>query len=457
MATAIFGLCSTETYDSERFKNRRRSVQYQFPQGAFPLTGLLSIADSEDTNDPQFSHWEKRWYLQETTTASQGATKGPWKNSSDADPGDPLSLVADTEYILCVTDAKQFRLGKVLLVKCTNTSGATVNAHVLVTAMTDTSGTPNKLKVRALKALANIANGTTNESVGLQVLSIGTAFAEGRSNVVGERFFKPVEFASQTQIFRTPFRLTGSAMKAPLQYDVKGPHQDKAKEHSVEHMVDIENAVLWGTKSAYVDTSVEADPTTGAGLPLRTFGGIVYYLERWEAGDYGTVVVTNDDSKDKRIIENTTGAVDEDKFDGWMRKLFKVSNNSNNEKLCVCGGGALQVLNQLWRSKVTINTNMPSNETYGMKVVAIDTLFGRVYFKTHPLFSADSNLEYAALFLDVKNMKLRPMKDRDTKILANRQPNDADYRMDEWFTDIGFEMWFPESHMFVKNISSYTP
>jgi hypothetical protein len=85
------------------------------------------------------------------------------------------------------------------------------------------------------------------------------------------------------------------------------------------------------------------------------------------------------------------------------------------------------------------------------------TPWGDVYFKTHPLFSRNPSLRNSMLFLDVKNMKLRPMKDRDTKVLSGRQPNDADYRKDEWFTEIGFEMWFPESHLFVESVTTYTP
>lgn len=453
---AIFGLVSTETYDSERFKNIRRSVQYQYPQGAFPLTGLLSIADSEETNDPQFSHWEKRWQLPRTLTASQGSSKGPIKTAADADAGDPVSLTADTEYIICVDDASYFRVGKVVQIKLTNTSDAVVEVRGIVTALTDTSGTPNKIKIRTLAALADVKNGTTNESVDQEVLGIGTAFAQGRQNVTGERFNKPVEFYNYTQIFRTPFMLTGTAMKAPLRYDVKGPHQDKSKEHAVEHMVDIEQAILFGERSKYV-ASGDADPDTGAGLPLSTTGGILYYLRRWEAGDYGTVSVADDDADDKRIIANSTGEVDEDKFDGWMERLFRVTNNTSNEKLCVCGSGSLKVLNQMWRNKVNLNTDIPSKETYGMKVSHLMTPWGDVYFKTHPLFNRNPSLRNSMLFLDVKNMKLRPMKDRDTKVLANRQPNDADYRKDEWFTELGFEMWFPESHMFIENISSYVP
>ena len=44
---AILGLMSTEQFVSERFTSIRRSVFYQYPGGAAPLMGLLSMLDGE--------------------------------------------------------------------------------------------------------------------------------------------------------------------------------------------------------------------------------------------------------------------------------------------------------------------------------------------------------------------------------------------------------------------------
>jgi hypothetical protein len=49
------------------------------------------------------------------------------------------------------------------------------------------------------------------------------------------------------------------------------------------------------------------------------------------------------------------------------------------------------------------------------------------------------------------------MVNRDTVKLKNRQPNDADYRKDEYLTEAGFEIRFPESHMYFDGVTDYAP
>ena len=43
---------------------------------------------------------------------------------------------------------------------------------------------------------------------------------------------------------------------------------------------------------------------------------------------------------------------------------------------------------------------------------------------------------------------------RDTELLKERQPNNADYRQDEWLTEAGIEIRFPRVHMILKSMPS---
>jgi hypothetical protein len=298
-------------------------------------------------------------------------------------------------------------------------------------------------------SLANVENGNASDNVGREVLVIGSAFSEGIRNISSETYNAPVSMYNYTQIFRTPFSITGSALKTSAKYDETGPYKDKAKEHSVFHMIEMEKNVLFGYRQKFVD-SVSSLPTT-------TLGGIIYFLERWEAGDYGTVTATSDSDDDKRIITNASGTINEKTYDKYMERLFRVTNSTSNEKLCLCGSGFLNTLNQLYKSKVCLDTSIPMKDAYGMNVVRSVSPFGTVLYKTHPLFNQNPTLRYNALFLDVKNLKYRPFIGRDTELLTGRQPNDADYRTDEWFTETGFEMRFPESHMYIQNVTDYAP
>src|SRR3972149_4879287 len=66
---AILGLRDTKSYGDAgfRFENWRRTILYSFPNGAAPLTALLSLLRSEDTNDPIYHWFEKPLPTQRTT------------------------------------------------------------------------------------------------------------------------------------------------------------------------------------------------------------------------------------------------------------------------------------------------------------------------------------------------------------------------------------------------------
>jgi hypothetical protein len=47
------------------------------------------------------------------------------------------------------------------------------------------------------------------------------------------------------------------------------------------------------------------------------------------------------------------------------------------------------------------------------------------------------------------------MNGRDTELLTQRQPNNADYREDEWLSESGLELEFPESNMYLQNVLDF--
>jgi hypothetical protein len=461
---AILGLVSTESVASQRWTNIRRKVFYQYPAGSAPLLGLLSQMTEEATNEPEFSWWEKRLKEQRTISATQGTSKGPFlRTDGTTDAGDPVDdgssngWAADTSYCIKVAATELFRPGHVIrMVVKVNSGASTFELRAVVTAIVSAS----VLRVRALNSKAQasgIDNGATNENVGVEVQVIGHAAAQGTLDLTREVYYLPINPQNYTQIFRTPFSFTGNALVAPVKFDDTGVYKDKAKSHSIDHMVEQENAILWGTKHKYVPSG-DADPTNGVGLPIYTMGGLYYWLQQWEAGStYGNTAATADSDDNKRIIANAAGTIDEDTYDTYLERIFRTTSNVSNEKLVLAGSGFLKVINQLYRSKGVLNMMVPDQSTFGMDIVAHKTPFGTIYYKSHPLFSRNASLRNSALFVDVHNMKLRPMVKRDTQLLKNRQPRDADYRKDEWFTELGIEVRFPETFMFLQNVTSYTP
>jgi hypothetical protein len=469
---AILGLMSTESVSGQRWTNIRRKVFYQYPNGSAPIIGILSMMKEEETNDPEFSWWEKRLQEQVTTTVYVSTTVVLAKavtvvggvitvfTAATAD----LQITANTNYGVAVADESLFRVGHVIQIpNMLMDAGTNETVKGVVIGVDRTN---HYIAFRALNTTASTVEFDEAANLGLQVQVIGSAFPQGVVDLSTESYYLPINPGNYSQIFRTPFSFTGNALVTPVKFDDTGVYKDKAKSHSIDHMVEMELAFIFGTKTKYVPTGA-SDPTTGVGLPVYTLGGILYFLQQWEAqysiyrGGNGTNVgpaaVTADSDDNKRIIANSTGVLNEQTYDTYLERLFRTTSNVSNEKLVLCGSGFLKVVNQLYRDKSTFVYNPPSGDTYGMELIAHKTAFGTIYYKTHPLFSRNSTLRNNALFLDVHNLRYRNMSKRDTQLLKNRQPNDADYRKDEWFSEAGLELRMPESFMYLQNVQSYVP
>jgi len=454
----ILGLLNAESFSTERFKNVRRSVFYFYPNGAAPLTGLISMLKEEVTNDPEYRWYEKRLPEQKLSTLAISTTV-PWATAITVTSGKisaqttavaNITFTVDTQYAvrLAATPENIYRIGHIIRIRVKNAAGNFEELTGRVTGI-NTSGDsfPSELAFIATNTTGAVTY-TDAANIGIDVLVVGSAFAEGSLDVSSGIYNLPVGLSNLTQIFRSPFQITGTALKTSAKYDETGPYKDQAKETSVFHMIEIEKGFIFGQNRLF----------NSGGSIVRTMGGIMWYLAQWEltAGNpYGASGATLDTDDNKRIIQNANGVMTDKKYNLYLERVFRVTNNKANEKLVLCGSGYLNVINQLYQSKACLNADLPITETYGMNVVKHQTPFGVIYYKTHPLFSQNAALRNNALFLDIQNFVYRYMDGRDTALLKNRQANDADYRKDEWLTECGLEVRFPESHMYIQNVLDF--
>jgi hypothetical protein len=173
---AILGIIGSEALATQRYKNVRRRVFYDYPNGAAPLTGLTSLMEEESTNDPEFNWWEKRLKEQKSLTTTQGASKGPFLTSAGADAGDPVSFVAGTLYRVNIADTTQFRIGHVIRIPVTVSN---VQQQRALIGVVDTIVSATILQFRCMEAYAGVDNGVTNENVGQECLVVGSAHGQG--------------------------------------------------------------------------------------------------------------------------------------------------------------------------------------------------------------------------------------------------------------------------------------
>jgi hypothetical protein len=450
---AILGLMTSESFSAERFKSIRRSVFYFYPNGAAPLTGLLSLLKDEVTNDPEYKWYEKRMQEQRTTSAAISGSIALYSSVSadfatwTAAAAD-FALVADSQYGIKVASGgtAQFRVGH--LIKFFTYAITSSAAQEVIGRVTYVDATNNRLAFVAIRVGAANVQYTLSANIGVEILVVGNAFSEGAVGSSTNVYNLPVNPLNYTQIFRTSFQITGTALKTSAKFDETGVYKDMSKEAALNHNIEMEKNFIFG----------EQRQVSVSGTITRYTGGVMWFLRSWEAGTmYGNSAATADTDDNKRIIDNAGGTVSDKSYSNYLERLFRVTNNKSNEKLCLCGSGALNVVNQMYKGQACLNADMPLTDTYGMNVVAHTTPFGKIYYRTHPLFSQNAVMRYNMLFLDVLNWKYRYMAGRDTELLTERQPNNADYREDEWLTEAGLQTMFPESNMYLQNVLDWQP
>lgn len=437
-----FGLLSTEITRPYESINSRRKIYWQFPQGAAQLMGLLSmLPNSEETDKALFGWWERRFPTQRTTTAASGTA--PFQNADGSAFTDGGNITADSvEYLINVADTSQFKPTHVFEIRNLSYNSTTGTFGGVVTGVVS----PTQLRVRFNQPITALAN-ATNKNNALTVAIKGTANRENARSGTGI-FVTPINPTNRTQIFRSAFNISRTALKGGLLFDKSGPYNMMAKENGMRHMIEMEKAFLWGENH---EVGV-ADPETGDITPETQTGGVLWFLQQWEMansiyrGGTGTAAITSNTDDDKRIV-SAGGTLTKDFYENFLQNLFRVTQDKGYEKIVLCGSKFIATVNQLFDKARIVQTVLEEPKTKAKFVVySHETLFGTVHYKTHPLFTEDPDKRDCALFLDLGNLRFRPLTDSDTKFLKGRQDNDRDGRKDEWITEAGLELKFPESH-----------
>jgi hypothetical protein len=295
---------------------------------------------------------------------------------------------------------------------------------------------------------------------------VGTAMGEGApgSGITPLGFKRPITIMNTTEIHRTPFEFSRTVLQEGLKYDKSGPYKERAKDAVIEHMVGIEARALFGKRS----TTERASLTSGSETEtVRTTSGIREFLQLWDAGSTGITIDgstyapynhkaadTSDSDDTKRIISNSTGKFSVRDWNSWIERVNRFHSTKTDEKLVLCGSGAMLALNDMFRKSTQMMVT-PDINIYGLSLTQLKTPFGNLYFLIHPLFNEWTDYRNSALILDIHSLKYRYLSNSDTTLLKNRQNNGDDKRKDEYLTEFGFEFHLPESNMWIMNLTTF--
>lgn len=469
------GLISSETIKGYWSKNTRRRIFYNFPNGTAPLTGLLSMMENDETPIPEFGWQEKRWKAISATTVAgpnpsgskTGAFADTGTTTASGDTNGKFSLTAFSKVRVYLNTVEYFRLEMVVkLFKIgTGPTGpmatGTTDVSGRVTAVNGT-GAPY-VEIEVTQAQTNLLN-TAAASVGKGLYVIGTAYAEGSGSSYGGKIKFPYTVANYTQIFKTPFELTRTAMKAPVDYDKTGVYADMVKDNGIDHLAQLEMAAMFGERGS----TTKIDSETGELVSLRFTGGLRWFLDQWEKGsiaaggaiDYGQPDVSAETdwlaTPNKRVIKLGGASITKSAFSEINSRVFEQTNASDWSKLCLCGPGYLNKVAESYERQIQYTSLREQGfKGFDFELVKHSSNAGTVYYKTHPLFN-DPIYRNSAFYIDLGYMGYRPLTDSDTDIEKMIQKPDADKRKDQWLTEAGFEIRFPEAFMYVEDLGGIT-
>ncbi len=457
------GLISSEQIDDYWVQNTRRRIFYAYPNGAAPLTGLLSLMENKDTPLPEFGWNEERWTpIKALTKTGPTATVAFYAAGTTTALTSPYTVVAFTAIRVYVDDASNFQIDDTIVLFNLTLTAGTGELNGRITAVNSASA-PYYVEFEPINVPLSTLVTSAGANLDKYMYLTGSAYAEAARSRTGRVRF-PAEIKNYTQIQKTPFELSRTALKEPLKYDRTGAYKDIAKSNGIDHLSQLEYTSFFGRRNKTTAT----DPDTGQTVRRGYTGGLRWYLDQWELGsvaaggafDYGQINVSTQTDfttyTTKRVIKLGGTTITRTQFNTLMANLFAKTNSSDWSKLGLCGPGYLAKVADMFERQIQwTSLRNEGFEGFDFKLSWHRSNAGDVYYKTHPLFN-DAIMNNSCFYVDLGYMGYRPLTDSDTDIQPMIQLPDADKRKDQWLTEYGFEVPFPEAFMYVENLGGIT-
>lgn len=454
------GLVSSETISTNWALNNRRRIFYDYPNGPAPLTGLLSLMETDSTPYPEFKWEEKRYQgIQSTVAAGPSANVPFYLGGTTNTAGGPATLTAGQSVRVYMTAATDFQIDNTITIfGVPMTGGATVNLVGLITATNTTGLNYVDFRLTQAPSATVINSGASPTAIGLYIVCQGSAYAEGSRTRTGRVLF-PYEPANNTQIHKTAFELTRTSLKEPLKYDKSGAYREAFKQNGIDHLAGLEWTSFFGIK----DKTTVADPDTGQTVSRRMSGGLKYFIDLYEAGTtYGLPNIASSawqSTPGKRNIQLGGNVISGADWNSLTSRAFEKCYSSDYSKLCLCGSEFYNRVSTYYEGKINYTSMRDENlKTFNFMFDTINVNGGKMAFKVHPLFN-DLNMPFlrnAAFIIDLGCIFWRPLTDSDTDLYPMVQHNDADKRKDMWLTEGGLEVRFPEAMMYIEGLGGIT-
>ena len=261
------------------------------------------------------------------------------------------------------------------------------------------------------RSIGAVAAATANSGTGIVI--VGNASAQGADTGTLKSTDRVLGY-NYTQIFRHPFGFTGTDAEIKL-YGADDPEREAAKKR-VEHKRAMESAIWVGGRA------FAAGPP-----PKGHMGGIQEYLSTNVFSNFGAMGLTAFDLRLQQILQ-----------DGDQNKVIFAAPTPARamSHLFLSNWQAADNDDVLFGAKVSAWLN----GAYGERLPVI------VKREWGAMGTAGYGLGGAIFVLDLGNVKRRPMANRDTRLLPNRQGNGEDQVVFDYLTEMSFELKNESTH-----------
>ena len=219
------------------------------------------------------------------------------------------------------------------------------------------------------------------------------------------------------QIVRTPLGMTGTEAATKL---YGGPDRDRLRAAAgIEHMRDWEQICFFGAKK---------EDTTTTGAPKRFAGGAVEYIS------------TN--------VTAAVGTLTEAAFITFLRSGFRYGSE---RKILFASPLVVGAIEGFARNNIRVSGSEDHADTYGIQMRSYVSGQGIVDIVMERAWNDSTNYRGYAFLLDMDALEFHTL--RDTKLLDNRQANDADKIEDEYLTEACPVFHNEQKHAILKGIT----
>lgn len=507
MPAAVLGMRGTGDWvPNQRPTNIRESILYLYPNGKAPLTAIMSKMTSSKVDDPAFS-----WFTQvfnsingniaanngivgtfakgENVTVnlparpassfpgarSNPTTGAPMLGADRTSGYQPEELIGGlvtpnifdgtAERAAAVAGAgtaagfgggvpydplywaNSIKVGHQVLLSSTTNPTISVNTKVIGVDVGNNSTTELSVIILEDPPSGSTAGNYNYFSV------IGNINPEG-GHMPSPISLHPMQMHNYTQIFRTSLSITRTARETRTR--TENQYAKMRREALEMHSIEMEQAFLFGTDSFRFG---------GNGHPERTTRGIVRYIQQWAPQNIFNFANSTFDAANGVNVpsgyfnEQSNGmAIGQIWFNQVLEKIFRYGAE---EKLMLCGNGAIMAINDLAFLGGAINI-APRERTWGLQIMNWVTPFGNVSFMSHPLFNEHPVWRNTILVLEPRELEYKYITDT-TFYGENGRVHPEGYGRDridgsneEFLTEAGLKFGMPLKCGILYNVNPQT-